>query len=188
MDIISALNSAAFQFASSVASPALNFFMQYFADSFYIVLAALIVYLYLKKDKNLFAFTFAMVALVVIGEIIKLIVQEPRPCQIEQFSWTNNFCESGFGFPSNHATTLTGLFFFIKNYNYLRVLYIIWLALILFGRVYLGVHYLTDVIAGIVISLIVAAAIYRFRTGLNKFFGRIANMLLPPLFNREWSE
>ncbi|MDE1850734.1 MAG: hypothetical protein KGH54_03000, partial [Candidatus Micrarchaeota archaeon] len=72
MDILSALNSAAFQMASLVASPALNLFMQYFADSFYVVLAAMIIYLYVKKDKNLFAFTFAMVALVIIGEVIKL--------------------------------------------------------------------------------------------------------------------
>jgi len=186
MDIVSALNSAAFQFSSSVASPVLTLFMQYFADSFYIVLAALIIYLYVKKDKNIFSFILAMVALLAVGEIIKLIVQEPRPCQIEQFSWTNNFCESGFGFPSNHATTLTGLFLFIKGYNYLRVLYIIWLALILFGRVYLGVHYLTDVIAGIVISIIVAALIYCFRSAVNGFLGRIAHMLLPPLFKKEW--
>ncbi|MDE1856025.1 MAG: phosphatase PAP2 family protein [Candidatus Micrarchaeota archaeon] len=186
MGIFDSLNNAAFQAAGSVASPALTATMQYLAPSYYVVLLAIILYLYLRKDKNVFSFAAAAVLLAVADEIIKDIVKEPRPCTAQPLPWTGGYCESGFGFPSNHASTLSGLLFFIKGYRYLRWMYLIWLALVLFGRVYLGVHYFTDVIAGIVISVVVAAIIYKLRHRINHILASIAHRIAPFLFKREW--
>lgn len=187
-DIIASINNLAFQFAGSLASPTLTALMNYFAISFYLVLIGLGAFLYLKKDKNLFSFALALVALFALSEILKLIFAEPRPCQSEPlaFPWIGGVCESGFGFPSSHATTLTGLYFFIKEYRYINALYIIWLAIIFFGRVYLGAHYLMDVIAGVIISIIVAAIIYRYKNIINNFIAKIANRVLKPLFGAQW--
>ncbi|MGI0141607.1 MAG: phosphatase PAP2 family protein [Candidatus Micrarchaeales archaeon] len=187
MDIIGAINSAAFQAAGSVASPALTLSMQYLAESFYVVLAAIIIYLYIKKDKNVFSFAVAIIVLFLATEVIKDIVKEPRPCTTDSFSGIGGICESGFSFPSNHAATLTGLLFFLKGYRYLRILYLVWLALVLFGRIYLGEHYLTDVIAGMVLSIIIAAIIYKFSGRINMILGAIAHKLLKPLFGTEWA-
>lgn len=187
-DIITSINNLAFQLAGSIASPALTWFMNYFAISFYVVLLVIGVFLYLKKDKNLFAYIVAMVVLFCLSEILKRIFQEPRPCQIEDFSWLQGVCESGFGFPSSHATVLTGLYLFVKGYRYLNILYIIWLVIILFGRIYLGSHYLTDVIAGVIVSIVVTAIIYKYKEKVNAYFGKIAIRFLKPLFGAKWGK
>ena len=57
----------------------------------------------------------------------------------------------------------------------------VWLVLILFGRIYLGLHYLTDVIAGAALSIVVAYIIYRYRDYINKALNAIAKKILPPL-------
>ena len=183
---LSWVNNPAFQFAGAIANPLLTFLMKYIAESFVVVLALIIIYLYLKKDKNVFSFIVAFVLLFIIGEVIKFAVREPRPCQIEDFQWASGLCETGFSFPSNHAITLSGLIFFIKGYKYLRILYLIWLLLVLFGRVYLGEHYLSDVLAGAALSLVIAFAIYAYREKINLICAMIANRLLKPIFNDKW--
>ncbi|MDE1869507.1 MAG: phosphatase PAP2 family protein [Candidatus Micrarchaeota archaeon] len=184
MDILTAINNVAFQYAGGIASNGLTVAMGYFAESYYVVLAAIALFLFVKKDKNVFTFAAATVVLFIISDVLKTLVQEPRPCQVETLSWLNGVCESGFGFPSNHATVLTGIALFVKGYRYLNVLYIIWLLIVLFGRVYLGAHYLSDVIAGIAISLVVAGIIYRYREQINSF----AIKALKPIFGRYWAK
>ncbi len=182
-DIITAINTWAFQAVGAVSSQPLNSVLGPLAASFLVVLPLVAVWLYYKKDRNVFSFAVAVVVLYIIGDIIKNIVMEPRPCSLPQLSWINHVgCEAGFSFPSNHAMTLTGPILFVKGYRYLRWLYFVWLALILFGRVYLGQHYLTDVIGGIVLSLVFGYALYRYRERINALCMRILSRL--PLLSR----
>ena len=162
-----------------VYSPALNLVMHYWASSFFIVLPAIAIYLFYKKDKNVFVFAIAVVLLYVIADLIKMLVKEPRPCDVTSLSWINTYgCEGGYSFPSDHAMTLTGLALFINNYKYLRVLYLAWLIMVLFGRVYLGQHYFTDVVAGAVLSMVGAGILYKCRNWINTIGGRILYRIL----------
>ncbi len=180
------INIAAFQFMNSIASPSLNTIMGYLAESFYIVLPLIAIFLYLKKDMNFYSYMIIAVALFVISEVLKYIFAEPRPCSLPSLSWINQVgCESSYSFPSNHATVLTGLTFFVGKYKYIRVLYVIWLILVLFGRVYLGAHYLTDVIAGVIISLIIAYIAYRYREKANRLLNSIVRRVVPSLALKE---
>ncbi|MDE1851582.1 MAG: phosphatase PAP2 family protein [Candidatus Micrarchaeota archaeon] len=167
MDIIS-INTWAFKAVQPLVSPQMNVAMSLFADSFYVVVPLLFIYLFFRNRKDAFPFIAAAVALYIVTDIIKLIVREPRPCLNPDLSWINVVgCEGSYSFPSNHATTLTGLYFFVSGYKYLRILYIAWLAIVLFGRVYLGAHYPTDVVAGIAVGLIVGFIIYSNRKRIN---------------------
>ncbi|MDE1823119.1 MAG: phosphatase PAP2 family protein [Candidatus Micrarchaeota archaeon] len=167
MDPIS-INTWAFRAVQALASPQLNQAMSALADSFYIAVPLLFIYIFFRNRKDAFPFLAAAVALYVLTDIIKFIVKEPRPCLNPDLSWINVVgCEGSYSFPSNHATTLTGLYFFVNNYKYVRILYIVWLIVILFGRVYLGAHYLTDVIAGVTIGLIAGYALYSIRKRIN---------------------
>ena len=180
--ILTGLNNWAFHLMLYFANPALNSFMKLMAESFFIVLPALALYLYLKKDKNVFSFVFGMVLIFLLTEIIKDIIKEPRPCSVADLQWINHVgCEASYSFPSNHATVLTGLLFFLNKYRYLRVLYTIWLIIMLVGRVYLGAHYLTDVVAGIVISIIFYYIVFVKKDKINTFFAKILAKVAKPL-------
>ncbi len=190
--IVTAINTAAFQFTKSIASPSFNTFMSLISKDLVVVIILLIVALYLfyKKDKNVFAFLFAGILIYILTDIIKLIIQEPRPCTVSDLSWINTVgCDSStFSFPSNHATILTGLSVFVTSYKYLRVIYIAWIILILFGRVYLGAHYFTDVIAGIIMGTILGLIVKHYSKKINDFFGSIAKKLIPRLFDITWKK
>jgi len=157
MYAITAINDYAFRVADSIASTAMNHIMQIIGSSFIVVLPLLVLYMFARRDTKVFALVLAGVVLYIVSDTIKLIVREPRPCSVPELSWINApACESSFSFPSNHASVLTGLAFFINDYKYIRIVYIAWLLLVLFGRIYLGLHYFTDVIAGAVISIIIS--------------------------------
>lgn len=164
LDIVSAINTWAFQAAGAIASQPLNLLMSLLASSYVVVVPLVAIWLYHRKDKNVFSFALAFFGMFVIGDILKMVAQEPRPCSLQPG------CESGFSFPSDHAMALTGPYLFLRGYQYLRFLYPIWLLLILFGRVYLGQHYLTDVLSGVVISLVLTYLIYRYGEKINNAF------------------
>ena len=179
------INIWAFEAAKALANPYLNVVMAYLAKSFFIVLPVLVIYLLLKKDMNVYSFVVAGILLYVVSDAIKIITKEPRPCNVPYLTDVLHInyisCQSSFSFPSNHAGVLTGLTIFLKNYKYVRVLYVVWLVLILFGRIYLGLHYLTDVIAGAALSIVVAYIIYRYRDYINKALNAVVKKILPPL-------
>ena len=175
------INIEAFKLVDSLASPLLNYFMALLAKSFFVVLPALVLYMYFyKKDMNAYSFVVAGVVFYVVSDLIKNIVREPRPCNVSELSWINNVgCESSFSFPSNHASVLTGLAFFLRGYKYIRVAYIVWLVLILFGRIYLGVHYFTDVIAGVALSIALYYLVSKYAERINIFLNNLVKKLVP---------
>ncbi|MGC8671611.1 MAG: phosphatase PAP2 family protein [Candidatus Micrarchaeia archaeon] len=183
MQLITQLNDLAFHAVKAIASTPLNQVMQALGPSFIVVLPLLVIYLLLRHDKNVFALVLAGLLLYLVSDTIKLLVREPRPCDVQAtgLTWINApACESSFSFPSNHASVLTGLALFTDKYKYVRIAYILWLALVLFGRVYLGLHYLTDVIAGMAISIIISYAIYVYRQRL----AEIGMRIMP--FTKRW--
>ena len=176
------INIWAFQFVKSVSSPFLNTLFSTLSSSFLIVIPLLAIYLYLKKDKNVYTFIVAGIVFFIISDIIKMLTMEPRPCNVSELSWINNLgCENTFSFPSNHASVLTGLIFFLKPYKYLRILYFIWLALELFGRVYLGLHYFTDVIAGVALSITLYYIISFYKPKINEILNNLVKRVVPKL-------
>ena len=115
------INIWAFEFTKIIANPILNTFMHLLASSFFIILPAIVLYLYfIKKDRNAYVFVVAIIFFFIVSDIIKNIIRMPRPCHVSSLNWINTVgCENSFSFPSNHATVLTGLGFFLKNYKYL---------------------------------------------------------------------
>ncbi|MCI0470105.1 MAG: phosphatase PAP2 family protein [Candidatus Aminicenantes bacterium] len=70
-----------------------------------------------------------------------------------------------FGFPSGHASSaisLWGAIFLFNRLPWLRIIAVIFILFIPLSRLYLGLHFLADVLGGLLIGLAVLLFFYRF--------------------------
>ncbi len=128
-----------------------------------LALIGVILIWFVMKNKRLSVFYAGTFAIVCIANfVIKQVIRRVRPEHLMIIE------ESGFSFPSGHSM-MTFAFFallihfvwkFVRNkplkITLISVFSVI-IALIGFSRIYLGVHYLTDVIAGFLISYVIVA-------------------------------
>jgi undecaprenyl-diphosphatase len=100
------------------------------------------------------------------GDIIKHLVQRVRPCNALDDVRMTIGCAGGFSFPSNHSVNnFSAAFFFYKLYPNLKIPLFITASLIALSRVYLGVHYPSDILGGTIIG---SAIGYLFGIGFLK--------------------
>lgn len=114
---------------------------------------ALLFYLY-KRDR-LFAWVIPLGTLLChqVSSLIKMIVERPRPAIAPLVH------ENSFSFPSGHAMANTAFYVLLylaarKNPT-ARIFAIVMIVLMDFSRVYLGVHWPSDVLAGTALSLFI---------------------------------
>jgi undecaprenyl-diphosphatase len=72
----------------------------------------------------------------------------------------------GYSFLSGHATTSMAVSFFVyltlrKFYKYIGLIFI-WPLLFAYSRVYLGVHYPTDILSGLIVGVLIGFIFYKF--------------------------
>jgi undecaprenyl-diphosphatase len=104
-----------------------------------------------------FALLFGSVIQVILQQIIKNLFSRQRPyVSHEEISIVINPPDR-FSFPSGHtAGAFVLVFFFWYFYPFLFVPMLVIATLIAFSRMYLGLHYPTDVMAGVVLGYISA--------------------------------
>lgn len=115
------------------------------------------IFLYLRNYVALFAFWLTMAGVGASTRYGKTFISRERPADVAYYAVEH------FSFPSGHATTAIALYGLLAYFLYRRYhthakrKLLLWLAagLILtigFSRIYLGVHYLSDVLAGFLLG------------------------------------
>lgn len=139
--------SPIFAAISAIASPQLDLVMSLTTESYPAVFLGLLAYLAYKKDKNLYPFALAMLLSFLAVTLMKPVFNENRPCaELDGIHALG--CEDAKSFPSRHAAVVfSAVPFFASAPMYAYAL------LVGASRVYLGQHYLLDVLAGALIGL-----------------------------------
>lgn len=136
-----------------------------------LALLGVILIWFVKKDKKTSIFYAICFGTVCIANfVIKQIVRRIRPEHLMIIE------ETGFSFPSGHAMMTFAFFFLLAHFVWftiknktLRISLVVLFAFVIeaigFSRIYLGVHYLTDILAGWLITYVIISIIlilYRF--------------------------
>ena len=124
----------------------------------YVLIVLTLLSFLLKNKKLSFIITGNLGLITIINQVLKFIIKRPRPSDLFLI------VETGYSFPSGHSMVSLSfyglLIYFIYKYfknKKLKIFLITLLSLIIIligvSRVYLGVHFVSDVISGFLLSL-----------------------------------
>ncbi len=103
----------------------------------------------------------------------------PRPCHVDPA--VGLLCFSSPGFPSGAAQTailLSGILFIECKNNLYRCLGVVFAFFLCFSRVYLGVHYFTDILGGLIVGGLLLIVYQKLFPLLQKHW-KILSLLFP---------
>jgi len=156
---ISNFDNSIYSLISNTISNSMTSFMKIitFLGSAYTIITITVLLILFSKDKIYFSIN--LIGIFLLNQLLKHIIQRPRPVDI------NIINESGYSFPSGHSMVSMAvygliIYYIYKNINNKRLKWIlilllsILILLIGFSRIYLGVHFPSDVLGGFILSLI----------------------------------
>jgi undecaprenyl-diphosphatase len=163
-----------------------NSFLNEFFIGMAFISSSIIIFFFLtglflwKKNKRkwILPLWFSFGLSVVISFLLKISVQRPRPFQLGIVSILsalekNSHLIWNFSFPSFHVMLVfCSIPILSKEFPKLKYLWIVFAGLIAFSRIYFGLHFLSDVIAGGLIGYLIGAIIVNIEKE-NKFWEKI---------------
>lgn len=91
---------------------------------------------------------------ILVFKALKRLSQRPRPCQIEPHCWSKILPPDRFSFPSGHTMTAFSVAVVISFfYPSLEGMLFFMAVSIAISRIVLGMHFLSDVLAGVVLGV-----------------------------------
>lgn len=123
-----------------------------------VIITLLILVLAIKDKKIKISLVINLLGITIINNLIKVIIARPRP-EINKL-----VTETGYSFPSGHSMVSMAFYGYLIYliYRYIKNKYIKWSLIVLLSilicligisRIYLGVHYTSDVLGGFLLSI-----------------------------------
>ncbi len=148
------------QYIQTFQSPALDLFFQgvtFLGEETFILLFFTVLYWTVDKQMAQFIGLSFFISLCV-NTSIKEILHLPRPIGLEGIRSLRVHTATGFSFPSGHTQAVTSLASSVAVYMKKRSITILAITIIILvglSRLYLGVHWPTDVLGGIILALLI---------------------------------
>ncbi|MCL5011440.1 MAG: phosphatase PAP2 family protein [Candidatus Marsarchaeota archaeon] len=114
---------------------------------FFIIILFFLSFKYMKKWREL---AVTILISLILFTSLKYIVKEPRPCVQLNAKLS---CPSSYSFPSGHSSIINA-FLFPSLYDSSAFIFTPLSLIVMFSRVYIGVHTFYDVLGGFVVALI----------------------------------
>lgn len=142
---------------SDFATPIAKFITN-FGGAIFLVIATITLFIVIKNKKIGISILSNLAIVTVLNQLIKRILQRPRPTEYRIIE------ETGYSFPSGHSMVSMAFYgyFIYLIYKYVKNKYVKWISISLLSllicligisRIYLGVHYTSDVLGGFLISI-----------------------------------
>jgi undecaprenyl-diphosphatase len=171
LEFLNSIDIASFRFFNGgLSNSVFDFLMPFITDlnkqRLVLVFVAVILFGMLIRGRSQVRIAAILLILTIIvgdqlnSSVIKYWFERPRPCQVLHNVHLLVSCGSGFSFPSSHAVNnfaaaLILAFFFPRA----KWWFFGFASIVAFSRVYVGVHYPSDIIGGMVIGLFCAGSV-----------------------------
>ena len=155
---------------SDFATPIAKFITN-FGGAIFLAVLTIILFI-LIKNKKIGVSIFSNLAIITaLNQLLKNILQRPRPTEYRIIE------ETGYSFPSGHSMISLAFYGYLIYliYKYVKNKYVKWTSMVLLSilicsigisRIYLGVHYTSDVLGGFLISI---SYLVMYISAVNKF-------------------
>jgi len=175
IEFLKDIDTQLFLFLNGIHSPFGDFVMYWLSHRFiWIPLYAFLLFLLARHYKWKAAILLLLVVLLITisdqasVHLFKNVFQRLRPCHepaLEGMVYTLGRCGGQFGFISSHASNSFALsvFMALLLWNKVRtmaIIMLIWSSMVSYSRVYLGVHYPGDILAGGIVGSLEAFMVF----------------------------
>ena len=133
-------------------------FITNFGGAIFLLVLTITLFILIKNKKIGFSIFLNLVIITMLNQLLKRILQRPRPTEFRIIE------ETGYSFPSGHSMISMAFYGYLIYliYKYVKNKYVKWIFIIILSilicsigisRIYLGVHYTSDVLGGFFISI-----------------------------------
>ena len=156
---------------SDFATPIAKFITN-FGGAIFLITLTVILFILIKNKKIGLSIFSNLIIITGLNQLLKRILQRPRPTEFRIIE------ETGYSFPSGHSMVSMAFYGYLIYliYKYVENKYVKWTSIVLLSilictigvsRIYLGVHYTSDVLGGFLVSI---SYLILFISTVNKFF------------------
>ncbi len=148
----------------------------YVGDGLFSVFLAFVLFFFIKTQRLSMVLLTSFIVSGLLAQLFKRIIDTPRPIAYFTIDQYNKFVDgvnnaSAHSFPSGHTTSAFALATVLACYTNNRLLQLAYLLLAVivgYSRIYLGQHFLTDVVGGAILGTLIALLSVKIANGVKQ--------------------